>query len=111
MNNPSFYNIGDCVEIMRGRHAGEKGYISQIRKRIVVVSVRAKRATYNVRARSILLRKKSNPMQTPCLIVGADAITSYINDSTSDHNLHAINLGEWRRLQKEVERDLFDAEL
>lgn len=109
MPPPSFvYAIGDCVEVIAGRSAGVKGYVTQIKKDVIVV--KAKRKTCGVRARSIVLRKKSNMLTAPNLCVATDAITEFIRAKTRDKNIHMISLGEWRRLQKHIEQALFDTE-
>ena len=102
------YVIGDCVEVLKGRSAGVKGYVTQIRKSIIVV--KAKRISYKVRAKSVVLRKKSNMRRTRDLSVDTDNITELIQTMARNNGLHQINLGEWRKLQKQIEKALFDTD-
>ena len=102
------YVIGDCVEVLRGRSAGIKGYVTQIRKSVIVV--KAKRISYKVRAKSVVLRKKSNMRRVRDLSVGVDNIVELINEVADENGLHQINLGEWRKIQMQVEKALFDTD-
>jgi len=98
--------LGDCVEIVKGRSVGVKGFVTQVRKSVLVV--RTTRASYRVRATSIVLRKKSNMRRKPDTNVDSDAIAEFIQATIKKKHGHMINLGEWRRLQKLVEDKLFD---
>jgi len=103
---PFDFVVGDCVEIVKGRSIGVKGFVTQVRKSALVV--RTTRASYCVRATSIVLRKKSDMRRKPDIDVESDAIAEFIQATIKKQRRHMINLGEWRRLQKLVEKKLFD---
>jgi len=107
---PTFiYALGDYVGVVKGRSAGVKGRITQIRKKVVVVSVRSKRASYRVKAHSMVLLERTSMTAAHPIEVGTDVITEFIDKKVgAAKNVHMVTLEEWRRLQKDVERKFFD---
>jgi len=110
MTTPFVYSLGDYVGIIRGRSAGVKGRVTQIRKKVLVVSVRSKRASYRVKPHSMVLLKKSSMNAAPPVSVETKLIKEYIDDELRKDKLNGLTLGEWRRLQKGIEQKLFDVD-
>jgi len=108
MSVPFVYAIGDCVKIIKGRNEGIQGHVSQIKKYGIVV--KSKRASHGVRARSVVLRKKTDLDAAPRnLYVGADCIFDYVKKAAGK-KVHQLTLSDWRCLQKRIEKHVFEAD-
>jgi len=105
---PFSYSLGDCVEIVAGKSAGLKGQVTQVRKYKIVV--KNKKKYYGVRARSLTLCKKSDMAVLPNMSVCPESIAKFIKDVVSEKDLQMINIEEWRDLQRELEKKVFDVD-